>query len=260
MSLPNILLALSLMQSSAPSAGDLHRLALEARTDSATAIPLLIRAADAYGEEIAAPSSLAERLVLVRNRARLRVALGDLGGAIAELHPWLDHPAIVEERNRLRAEIVWPADDELVAQARIDPESETVARYRRPAYLWTAWLILWAGLAIRTGRRMRRWECVGWAMAIVAVLGSYLVPAGASASSSAAVVAEPGTVRTGNSSEYPTTFHASLPKGVEVEVLSERGNWLWIRLKGGKTGWIERGIVRGTPRRAKNEGKMDAAR
>ena len=198
---------------------------------------------------------------MVRNRARCLLALGDLGSAVASLRPYLDDPTILEELVRFRAEIVWPNDDDLVAQARIDPNSDRPAWYRRPAVVWAVWSAVWVGLLLRLGRGMRRWERIGWATAIVGILVARTfdsTPSGEAAADG--VVGEACILRAGNGEEYPSAFRASLPSGVEVRILSERGNWLRIRLRGGKTGWIPREALRPGSQSAKNGGKSPAGR
>jgi len=58
------------------------------------------------------------------------------------------------------------------------------------------------------------------------------------------VIADDGVLlRKGNNLNFPPRWETPVNKGVEAQVLFERGDWLQIRLAGGEIGWVPRKLV-----------------
>lgn len=58
------------------------------------------------------------------------------------------------------------------------------------------------------------------------------------------VIAEDGVLlRKGNHENFPPRYETPLNRGVEAQLLFERGDWLQIQLGGGEIGWVRRTLV-----------------
>lgn len=58
------------------------------------------------------------------------------------------------------------------------------------------------------------------------------------------VIAEEGVLlRKGNSLNFPPRYDTPLNRGVEAQLLFQRGDWLQIQLGGGEIGWVPRSLV-----------------
>ncbi len=224
-----------------------YRAGLDAREDSARAIPHFAGAATAY-------ERLWQRGIsnhfLAANRARAYLLAGELGHAIAAYREGLmvfPHDRTLRtELQYAREQVAYPVHGGLAEQCR-PQERSPLLREASLATLWP-WLIgLYSVACLVLARawmkRSRDWARLGGfllglgILVLVATLYSEFlireeqrVPA--------LVIGEPGTpLFAGNGEHYPTRLDR-LPAGVEARILTQRGEWIQIQLKGGMVGWI----------------------
>jgi hypothetical protein len=211
--------------------------ALDARADSARALPLLRAAAAGFDEAWQDPAERSAGLAL--NRSRAHFFAQDLPAALHALLEGLTcEPADRKLRQNLellRDRVQYPDP-----RWRPPPANGLVYRVRRGD-----WYVLAAGgaLAFAWGlaRRRGRWIAGGLALfsSATAMAFTLAVPA-------AAVVRVPTPLRLGNAPAYPLVVASELPAGQEVSVTLRRGEWLRVQLPNGTPGWLPAETVRET--------------
>lgn len=188
----------------------------------------------------------AENPDLYRNLGNAWLLAGDLPRAILAYRLGLRlDPADVELRALLasaREQVVFaegsaagrPVEEARAVWLRVPPVWVFVAAalaYAAGCVCLTRWWML------RQGRLL---VCAVAALAAAAGLAGWVVERWWSGPPRPiVVVARDGVLlRKGNGAAFPPWFDAPLNRGVEVELVYERGDWLQVELPGGEVGWV----------------------
>lgn len=100
---------------------------------------------------------------------------------------------------------------------------------------------VWAGMRLRWPRLPLAWGLSGAALLCLLFTASTVAVHYTNATTQAGViVVEEAVVRKGNGESYALQLPAPLHRGMEFDVLEDRGAWLHIQLVNGTTGWIRR--------------------
>jgi len=230
------------------SAESAYRTGIEERQDAAKARPSFRKAAQAY-EQL---WSMGQRNhIIARDLAQSHLLAGNLAGAIRAYHLGLrlkpDDRALQSGLAFAREQVEYPATGNLAESARARPRP-SLLHYAPMAVIWGSALALYclATLAFARAWMTRR---PGWRLCALVSLLLAVVMAGAGwweERSLAAderlplvVVNENGaSLHRGNGKEFPLRLADTLPPGVELRVLGERGGWFHVELAGGEIGWV----------------------
>jgi hypothetical protein len=204
-------------------------LALDARPDSARALPLFREAA--AGFDAAWQDESIRNAGLAANRARAHFFAKNLPAAVAALRAGLHESPTDRTLQRdlefLRDRIDYP--DPSWRPGKNDGWRHRIARRDLFAFAALGAVFLAYGLA----RRRRIILTIGILIfAMATTLAIYGVPP------AFAVVRLPVPLRLGSGTAYPAVLPAPLPAGQELNVLFRRGDWLRVQVPNGTTGWL----------------------
>jgi hypothetical protein len=149
---------------------------------------------------------------------------------------------------RSRAAFASPED-----RAALTPRPEPVESLRRPLRQW--------GLLVIAASNLLAWTALGWwivtrrprwltvfvlclALALLATVGWLLDRHNRQVHSGVfAVLKRAETLRRGDSLAFLPRRDSPLPPGVEVRILTERGQWTQVELADGTVGWLAPGYL-----------------
>jgi hypothetical protein len=184
---------------------------------------------------------------LYRNLGNAYLLAGDLPRAVLAYRLGLrlapGDRALREGLAAARGQVAY-AEGSAAGRPRDDPRPPWLAALR-PAWLFLAAALAYAGACLSLTRwRMLRRD--GFLAAGLLLLAAALPPAGLLAERwregpprRVVVVARDGVLlRKGNGLTFPPWFDTPLNRGVEAELLYERGGWLQVELPGGEVGWL----------------------
>jgi hypothetical protein len=199
----------------------------------------------------------AANAALFRNHGNACLLADDLPGAILAYRRGLrcdpNDRVLRNSLEQARARVAYPASEALGRPA-LDPLPPWLPR---PSQTLLAGLALflyslgWLALTRWWMTRGGNWlwlmvTALGVAAVVGAAWGVGQWQAGDEVRHPLVVIASDGVlVRRGNGATYPPRYETPVNRGVEAQLLFDRGKWLKVELAGGESGWVPRGAVIG---------------
>jgi hypothetical protein len=224
---------------------DYDRAIAQLRSDPVAAKSAFQSAADRF--QLAADSG-AENGVVRYNLANAYLQAGDLGRAILNFRR---AERLIPGDARLRANLDYARTlvrSQIAASGSRSLMNALLAWHHRTS-TQTRWVVfaaaytaLWVALVIRQRRSIA-------GLSMVVVIGAVLAAGlglsvasdlkGWGRPSSGVILIDDVTVRKGNGLGFEPQFAQSLHSGTEFELIERRGDWMNVRFRDGKSGWIE---------------------